>query len=32
MAGDARELAERDYDWRALGDRLEQVLRDAAPR
>jgi glycosyltransferase involved in cell wall biosynthesis len=29
MAADARELAEREYDWRALGDRLEQVLRDA---
>jgi glycosyltransferase involved in cell wall biosynthesis len=27
---DARELAERSYDWRPLGDELEQVLRDAA--
>jgi polysaccharide biosynthesis protein PslH len=27
---DARELAERTYDWRPLGDRLEEVLRDAA--
>jgi glycosyltransferase involved in cell wall biosynthesis len=30
MAADARELAERAYDWRPLGDRLERVLRDAA--
>jgi polysaccharide biosynthesis protein PslH len=30
MAADARELAEREYDWRGLGDRLERVLRDAA--
>jgi polysaccharide biosynthesis protein PslH len=30
MAGDARALAEREYDWRGLGDRLERVLRGAA--
>jgi glycosyltransferase involved in cell wall biosynthesis len=29
MARDARALAEREYDWRALGDRLERVLLDA---
>lgn len=27
---DARDLAERMYDWRPLGDRLEEVLREAA--
>lgn len=32
MAATARELAERSYDWRPLGDHLEQVLRDAASR
>jgi glycosyltransferase involved in cell wall biosynthesis len=32
LARDARELAERSYDWRPLGDRLEQVLADAAAR
>jgi glycosyltransferase involved in cell wall biosynthesis len=30
LAAAARELAEREYDWRALGDRFEQVLQDAA--
>jgi polysaccharide biosynthesis protein PslH len=30
MAGDARGLAERSYDWRPLGDQLERVLRGAA--
>jgi glycosyltransferase involved in cell wall biosynthesis len=30
LAARARELAERDYDWRPLGNRLEQVLTDAA--
>jgi polysaccharide biosynthesis protein PslH len=30
MAREARALAEREYDWRGLGDRLEGVLRDAA--
>jgi glycosyltransferase involved in cell wall biosynthesis len=29
---DARALVEREYDWRALGDRLERVLADAAGR
>jgi polysaccharide biosynthesis protein PslH len=32
MSADARELAERAYDWRPLGDQLERVLRDAASR
>jgi glycosyltransferase involved in cell wall biosynthesis len=32
MAAGARELAERSYDWRPLGDHLERVLRDAAAR
>jgi glycosyltransferase involved in cell wall biosynthesis len=27
-----RELAERAYDWRALGDRLEELLRELAER
>ena len=30
MAADARELAERSYDWRPLGDQLERVLGEAA--
>jgi glycosyltransferase involved in cell wall biosynthesis len=30
MAADARALAEREYDWRSLGDALERVLADAA--
>jgi glycosyltransferase involved in cell wall biosynthesis len=30
LGRDARELAERSYDWRPLGDQLERVLRDAA--
>jgi glycosyltransferase involved in cell wall biosynthesis len=30
LAAGARELAEREYDWRALGDRLERVLAEAA--
>ena len=30
IAADARDLAEREYDWRGLGDRLERVLRAAA--
>jgi glycosyltransferase involved in cell wall biosynthesis len=30
MAAEARALAEREYDWRSLGDRLERVLQDAA--
>jgi glycosyltransferase involved in cell wall biosynthesis len=30
MAREARALAEREYDWQGLGDRLERVLRDAA--
>jgi polysaccharide biosynthesis protein PslH len=30
LSRDARELAERSYDWRPLGDQLERVLRDAA--
>jgi glycosyltransferase involved in cell wall biosynthesis len=32
MAREARALAEAEYDWRALGDRLERVLRDATGR
>jgi polysaccharide biosynthesis protein PslH len=32
IAARARELAERSYDWRPLGDHLERVLRDAATR
>ena len=32
MAAEARALAEREYDWRALGDRLERVLAGAAAR
>jgi glycosyltransferase involved in cell wall biosynthesis len=30
MAADARALAEREYDWRALGDRLERVLAEVS--
>jgi glycosyltransferase involved in cell wall biosynthesis len=30
IAAAGRELAERLYDWRPLGERLERVLRDAA--
>ena len=30
LAKQARELAEREYDWRRLGDRQEEVLRTAA--
>ena len=32
IAADARTLAEREYDWRGLGDRLERVLDGAAGR
>jgi polysaccharide biosynthesis protein PslH len=32
IAGAGRDLAERFYDWRPLGERLERVLRDAAGR
>lgn len=32
MASDARALAEADYDWRGLGDQLEQVLTRVARR
>jgi polysaccharide biosynthesis protein PslH len=30
LAREGRARAERDFDWRSLGDRLEAVLRDAA--
>jgi glycosyltransferase involved in cell wall biosynthesis len=30
IARAGRELAERSYDWRPLGEQLEQVLKDAA--
>jgi glycosyltransferase involved in cell wall biosynthesis len=32
LAAAGRELAERSYDWRPLGDQLERVLMDAAAR
>jgi polysaccharide biosynthesis protein PslH len=32
LAGAGRELAERFYDWRPLGEQLERVLQDAARR
>jgi glycosyltransferase involved in cell wall biosynthesis len=30
LAREGRERAERDFDWRLLGARLEEVLEDAA--
>jgi glycosyltransferase involved in cell wall biosynthesis len=30
IAAEGRALAERDYDWRPLGDRLARVLSEAA--
>ncbi len=32
LAAAGRARAERDFDWRALGDQLERVLREAARR